>query len=58
VASSHFNGTLLAQLFPSSGQHISKRIVALNLMKEKNIPLEKQEFDWREIVRVTTSKTG
>jgi hypothetical protein len=30
--------------------------VALDLMKEKGIPLEKQKFDWRDIVRVPTSK--
>jgi rubrerythrin len=30
--------------------------VALDLMKEKGIPLEKQKFDWRDIVQVPTSK--
>jgi rubrerythrin len=30
--------------------------VALDLMKEKGIPLEKQKFDWRDMVRVPTSK--
>ena len=30
--------------------------MALDLMKEKGIPLEKQKFDWRDMVRVPTSK--
>jgi rubrerythrin len=30
--------------------------VAIDLMKEKGTPLEKQKFDWREIVRSPTSK--
>jgi hypothetical protein len=30
--------------------------VALDLMKEKGVPLEKQNFNWRDIVRVPTSK--
>ena len=30
--------------------------MALDLMKEKGIPLEKQKFDWRDIVQVPTSK--
>jgi hypothetical protein len=30
--------------------------MSLDLRKEKGIPLEKQAFDWRELVRVPTSK--
>jgi hypothetical protein len=30
--------------------------VSLELMKEKGIPLDKQKFDWRDIVRMPTSK--
>jgi rubrerythrin len=30
--------------------------VSLDLMREKGIPLEKQKFDWRDIVQVPTSK--
>jgi hypothetical protein len=30
--------------------------VALDLMREKGVPLEKQKFNWRDIVRVPTSK--
>ena len=30
--------------------------MALDLMKEKGVPLEKQKFDWRDIVQVPTSK--
>ena len=30
--------------------------MALDLTKEKGVPLEKQKFDWRDIVRVPTSK--
>jgi hypothetical protein len=30
--------------------------MSLDLIKEKGIPLEKQKFDWHDIVRVPTSK--
>jgi hypothetical protein len=30
--------------------------VSLDLMREKGIPLEKQKFDWRDIVQIPTSK--
>jgi hypothetical protein len=30
--------------------------VSLDLLKEKGVPLDKQKFDWRDIVRVPTSK--
>jgi hypothetical protein len=30
--------------------------MSLDLMKEKGIALEKQKFDWKDIVRVPTSK--
>jgi hypothetical protein len=30
--------------------------MSLELMKEKGVPLDKQEFNWREIVQVPTSK--
>jgi hypothetical protein len=30
--------------------------VALNLFKEKGVPLDKQEFNWRDLVQVPTSK--
>ena len=30
--------------------------MSLDLMKEKGVPLEKQKFDWHELVRVPTSK--
>ena len=30
--------------------------MALDLMREKGVPLEDQKFDWRDIVRVPTSK--
>jgi hypothetical protein len=31
-------------------------MLTTSLMKEKGIPLEKQKFDWRDIVQVPTSK--
>jgi hypothetical protein len=30
--------------------------VQTDILKEKGIPLEKQEFDWKDRVRVPTSK--
>lgn len=30
--------------------------MSLDLMKEKGIPLDQQRFDWRDLVRVPSSK--
>src|SRR4030095_4350042 len=46
---------LICVTFPSASSE-RRPTVALDLMKEKGTPLEKQKFDWRDMVRVPTSK--